>query len=218
MVRRSNLSRIDMLREAGKDGCVCEGKWLQCACEILVKNGLHKNAFAESIYVLLLHGRGKYRNLMITGPANCGKTFIFNPLREIYKTFTNPATGTFAWVGAELAEVIFLNDFRWNPKLLPWHDLLLLLEGQTVHLPAPKSHYACDIVFEKSTPILCTGKQPLVYISGGSVDERETEMMSVRWKCFSFSYQIPACQQVNVASCAYCFSHLVLDNVNPINL
>ena len=48
---------------------------------------------------------------MITGPANCGKTFIFNPLREIYETFTNPATGTFAWVGAELAEVIFLNDF-----------------------------------------------------------------------------------------------------------
>ena len=53
MVRRSNLSRIDMLRKASKDGCVCEGKWLQCASEIMVKNGLHINAFAKSIYVLL---------------------------------------------------------------------------------------------------------------------------------------------------------------------
>ena len=55
-----------------------------------------------------------------------------------------------------------------------------LSEGQTVHLPAPKSHYTRDITLEKDIPIFCTGKQPLVYISGGSVDERETEMMSVR--------------------------------------
>ena len=28
-----------------------------------------------------------------------------------------------------------------------------MLEGQMVHLPAPKTHYARDIVFEKDTPI-----------------------------------------------------------------
>ena len=216
MLRRSTLSRIDILHEASHTVCACQGKWLECAKEILVKNGIDTIAFANSIYVLLLEGRGKYRNVMITGPANCGKTFLLNPLCKIYEAFTNPATGTFAWVGAELAEVIFLNDFRWNPKVLPWHDMLLLLEGQTVHLPAPKTHYACDIVFDKDTPIFCTGKQQLVYISGGSVDERETEMMSVRWKMYSFSYQIPASKQLSVVPCGYCFSHLVLDNVDEL--
>ena len=106
--------------------------------------------------MLLQKGRGKYRNILITGPANCVKTFILNPLNDIFNTFTNPATGTFAWVGAELSEVVFLNDFRWTTEVLAWNDMLLLLEVQTVHLPAPKSHYARHITFDKDTPIFCT--------------------------------------------------------------
>ena len=33
-------------------------------------------------------------------------------------------TGTFAWLGAEEAEVIFLNDFRWSQAVIAWADLL----------------------------------------------------------------------------------------------
>ena len=64
--------------------------------------------------------------------------------------------------------VIFLNDFRWSPQVLPWHDLLLLLEGQTVHLPAPKTRYSKDIVFDKDTPIFCTSKHQLIFVKGAS--------------------------------------------------
>ncbi|CAH3186635.1 unnamed protein product [Porites lobata] len=83
-------------------------------------------------------GRGKYRNIFIYGDTNCGKSFILAPLKVIYKTFCNPATGSFAWLGAEDAEVIFLNDFRWHPKIIAWADFLQALEGDTVHLPTPK--------------------------------------------------------------------------------
>jgi len=61
---------------------------------------------------------------MIVGTANCGKTFLLNPLTEMYHTFCNPASGSFAWIGVESGECIFLNDFRWSPQLIPWHDLL----------------------------------------------------------------------------------------------
>ena len=211
---RSTMTRTEVLRDVAEnqENCICSGQWLDCALEILLKNGIDITCFATSVYQLLLNGRGKYRNLMICGPANCGKTFMFQALTTIYNTFTNPATGTFAWVGAEVVEVIFLNDFRWSPKIIPWHDMLLLLEGQPVHLPAPKTHFEHDITFDKQTPIFCTAKQPLVYISGGAVDERETEMMSVRWKMFSFSHQIPHDKQKDVKPCGYCFAHLVLDN------
>jgi hypothetical protein len=46
-----------------------------------------------------------------------------------------------------------LNDFRWSPQIIAWQDLLLLLEGQKVNLPAPKSHFAKDVTFEGDTPI-----------------------------------------------------------------
>ena len=51
-----------------------------------------------------------------------------------------------AWVGSEKAKVFLLNDFRYSKDLIPWHDKLLLLEGETVKLPAPKNIYDEDIV------------------------------------------------------------------------
>ena len=68
--------------------------------------------------------------------------------------------------------MIFLNDFRLSPQVLAWHDLLLLPEGQTVHLPAPKTHYSKDIVFDKDTQ--------LIFVKWKQADEKETEMMAVR--------------------------------------
>ena len=59
-------------------------------------------------------------------------------------------------------------------------------------MPAPKSHYAEDIVFERDVPIFYTGKDELVYVRGGIADLRETEMMQVRWKVVSFNAQIPS--------------------------
>ena len=67
--------------------------------------------FADAVRSLLDKGRGKYRNIMIVGPANCGKKFLLEPLKPIFSTFSNPATTTFAWLGIEDAEVILLNDF-----------------------------------------------------------------------------------------------------------
>ena len=192
-LERQRKSRLQLLQEARLGECVenCHGDWLICAREVLERNGVEEGYFAEQVYELLEKGRGKYRNIMIVGVANCGKTFLLNPLNVIYNTFSNPASTSFAWVGAERAEILFLNDFRWTPSVIQWHDFLLLLEGQLVHLPAPKSHYAKDIAFTGDTPIFATGKNPIVFVKNGALDEKETEMMNVRWKIFRFHAQIP---------------------------
>ena len=148
---------------------------------------------------------------MIVGPADCGKTFILNPLNELFQTFTNPATTSYAWVGSENEEVIFLNDFKWSPEILAWKDMLLLLEGQTLHLPAPKTHFAKDVVFERDTPIFATSKEPIVFMGKrGCIDDRETEMMAARWKVFTFSDQIPQSSQKEIPCCKRCFAELVM--------
>jgi len=123
----------------------CEWQWLRAAKEVLVTNGINSYVFASALRELLLKGRGKYRNIRLVGPANCGKTFLLNPLNKLYETFTNPVTTSYVWVDSEKAEVFFLNDFRWSAELISWKELLLLLEGQTVHFPALKSHFVKDI-------------------------------------------------------------------------
>ena len=180
---RSKNTCMELLREVAENACIenCQGRWLRCAKEVLAANGIELRLFANAIYTLLEKGRGKYRNLMLVGPANCGKTFLLKPLNVIYDTFTNPASGTFAWIGVEKKECIFLNDFRWNDKIIPWHDLLLLLEGEPVHFSAPKSHFSDDILLHADTPVFATSKHRLTYVRAGTIDERETEMMSVRY-------------------------------------
>ena len=53
----------------------------------------------------LLCGRGKNHNLLLTGPTNCRKSFLLNPLKVIYQTFCNPTTGTFASVARSVVDV-----------------------------------------------------------------------------------------------------------------
>ena len=79
---RSKKARIEILEEAAQGQCAsgCSGEWLTCASEVLEQNGIRKEAFATALRELLEQGRSKFRNIMICGPANSGKTFLPNPL------------------------------------------------------------------------------------------------------------------------------------------
>lgn len=210
---REQKNRIELLHDAYQTDCIdnCNGKWMQCALDILQRNEIPLTSFCNAVYNALEHGRGKYRNIYISGPANTGKSFIISPLKVIYRAFLNPATGTFAWIGAENAEVVILNDFRWHPSIIAWGDFLQLLEGDTVHLPAPKSFAHKDIEFTKDTPFFATSDAPLVLIKGGSIDKTNTDMMQVRWRFFYLWRQIPEEKQVRLQPCPHCFARFIVD-------
>lgn len=116
-LERSQMQRLQILSNAQEEECLCGGSWIGMASEIMSKNNVPKEVFVQAVRDLLIHGRSKYRNILLTGPANCGKTFLLGPICKIYKCFQNPAVSSFAWVGAQDAEIILLNDFRWSSKV-----------------------------------------------------------------------------------------------------
>ena len=210
---RRKKSRIDLIKEAAGEDCPseCNGKWLVMAEEVITQNGFTVDGFSHSLYDLLKNGRQKYKNILIMGPANCGKTFILSPLQEVFSTFANPAQNKYAWLGAEDAEIIFLNDFRWSPEVIEWQVLLNLLEGSKVNLPAPKNHYSKDITVSSDVPIFATSIDEIVKTNGDPEKrQQETYMMAARWKVFQFSRQIEEEKQKKVPCCKKCFSQLVL--------
>lgn len=212
-VKRSNLPRMDVIRERSHGDCDkgCGGVWLQCAQEVLIQNHVHPYVFSAALRELMVKGRGKHRNIIIVGPANCAKTFLLRPVEKVFETFANPSNDKYAWLGAENAEIIFLNDFRWSREMIAWKELLLLLEGQTVHLPAPKNHYSKDISISTDTPILATSKSVIRYTGlYNTTDPTENEMMDARWKVFEFNHQIPDSEQRDLVPCAKCFCLLAL--------
>ena len=119
-VERAARTRMSILREAFHGACVsgCNRLWYQSAVEVLESNYFHPVRFGSSVRELLQKGCGKFRNLMFIGPANCGKTFLLQPLVSIFKCFINPSNDKYAWVGAEKSEIIFMNDFRWEPTMI----------------------------------------------------------------------------------------------------
>ena len=58
-------------------------------------------------------------------------------------------------------------------------------------MQSSKSHFPKDIVFCADTLFFCTSKHELIFIK----DEKETEMMRVRWRISSFFSQIPEKEQ-----------------------
>jgi hypothetical protein len=212
--QRERKTRLQILEDARQKTCVtgCDERWKYMALQTLERNNCPAKEFGNAIKNALINGRGKGRNVMIIGPANCGKTFILRPLCDIFNAFVNPASGTFAWVGIEEAEIIFLNDFRWSERILPWQDLLRLLEGDKIHIATPKTHFAQDIILEKDTPIFCTGPSRIRKFSrDDDVNKIESEMMEIRWKIFIFFHQLRSADAKDVPSCPRCFANLVLE-------
>ncbi|KAL9978525.1 hypothetical protein ACROYT_G016051 [Oculina patagonica] len=211
---RSRKTRIQLLEEYKDAECFegCHGSWITAAQRLLERHQISIKAFCGAVYTALKEGRGKYKNIFVYGPANTGKTFILSPLKKIYRAFCNPATGSFAWLGAEEAEIILLNDFQWNPAIIAWADFLQALEGDTVHLPAPKTFCKQDIELNKDTPIFATSDAPLVLVKGSSIDRANTQMMDVRWRMFHFWRQLPQSEQQNLIPCGHCFAKFILEN------
>ena len=73
----------------------------------------------------------------------------------MFETFSNPSNRKYTRLEAEDCEVMFLNDFRLIPQMIPWSDLLLLLlEGQPVRFLTEKNHRATDFLLKISSSFL----------------------------------------------------------------
>lgn len=103
------------------------------------KNHVHPIVFEEALQDLMINGRGKNWNIFIAGRTNCGKTFLIFPLQNISKTFNNPNNDKYAWLGAEKAGLIFVNDIRWSPEMIAWKDFCYFLRGLRLFIcPLPR--------------------------------------------------------------------------------
>ena len=71
----SKVPRINTVKIHLTSDCVegCSGQWLQCSKEVLLFNRIDTFQFVTRIKDLLIHGRGKNRNLIMTRPVNCAK-------------------------------------------------------------------------------------------------------------------------------------------------
>ena len=229
---QNNIPRLDKLEQHLQEphasdletGLECNGRWLVAALQILSNNNISIESWQEDVKNCLRLGRTKRNNLYLLGERNCGKTFLLQPLTLIYTTFCSPASGTFNWVGAETSELVYLNDFRYpavdngGDKILQWRDFLNLLDGNTLAIAAPKTHYAQDIQWTARQPIVGSGPYRIKYVHKGIEDRTETAMMDTRWKYISLTKSIPDEHIDNtLIPCTRCFAQLILNDMDMVD-
>ena len=189
--------------------------WLKMAKEILRSNKINAYVFPEAIRTLLELDQGRNCNILLVDPANCRKTFLLNPHTKIYDTFLNPSSIKYAFVGAENKELIFLNDLRWSQEMIPWQEFSKLLEGQNVHLAAPKIQYANDILITDDVPIIFATSRAAIMFGGKVANAKEEYvMMEARWRKFQLSVQTPLFEKKTDKSCVRYFCELVFMEVD----
>ena len=72
--------------------------------------------------------------------------------------------------------MFLLNGFRWFEDLTPWHDMLLVLESETVKLAAPKKIYSEDIVISAEIAVFARSKISFKHRGPyNASDDRETD-------------------------------------------
>ena len=104
-IERARKSRLDLLLEANGKECAlgCNGKWQRSAGEILQSNNISEHEFEYDDY----------------RTGQLWQDFILKPFTLIFEMFCNPASVSFAWIGVQDKECVFLNDFRWTAALIP---------------------------------------------------------------------------------------------------
>ena len=161
MIKDNNVDRIGKIQQNSTGQCIWEGMWLSCAKEVLAQNNIEYENFASAIKNALILGRRKETNILLYGPADCGKTFLLKSVCKILpNVFLNPAVSTFGWIGVENSNLIFLNDLIWKPPgskhgNIDWEDLLNMLEGLLVTLPAPMKSCSKHIELTKNHAYFC---------------------------------------------------------------
>ena len=77
-------------------------------------------------------GRGKLQDILIIGPANCGKTSLLKPISLVYRSFVNPAHFISQLQRPTMPKAYFLRETDQYLQQVPLsYSLLDMVSGNT---------------------------------------------------------------------------------------
>ena len=213
-LRCDSVGRLGLLLEAVAAPCVCTqpGLWRRLATETLDNNGV-REVFCGAIYKALAEGRKKKNNVFLVGPTNAAKSFLVKPLTLMYHTYTIPDGGSYQLEAILDAEVMFLNDFEWDPKesWMRWSYFKDFLEGSKISVGRPKNRGG-NVFFDKDIPVVGTCPVPVQYVVHDgrrfAVHDGETSQMNSRLTYVSIGASMDEEKVAECPPCCRCVAEL----------
>jgi hypothetical protein len=214
--RRAKLSREALLEEfVAKERCCCQtdGHCYGLMKQILRANGLD-GPFQAEVLAALRTGRAKMRCICLLGEADCGKSFLFKAVRELFHVYERPDGGNYQLEDLLDRELVFLNDFEYDvgaKDWMPWSYFKNFLEGGDVKVGRPKNRGG-NAVFKGTAPVFMTAPGEVKLMRRGQEVQAETSQMRKRIRYLHLRFPIPEeMRQEVLRVCPHCTAKLYLE-------
>ena len=98
-LERSNANRMEEIERSAAKPCGAGSNQFISAFELHFLYGIDPFTFSYAIITALIKGRKKYNNILLTGPTNCGKTFLLKFWNKFKKSIFLRTHSTINLVG-----------------------------------------------------------------------------------------------------------------------
>ena len=144
LLAEARASRIDDLAKAKASACTCEGKWISTVVGAFIQNGIPITEVCYDLYCALRDGRGETTPVIVFAGAHGGegKSMFLKGLVPTFGSefiFKGPVKGNYPFLGIDGSKVSFLDEWRFDEKVIPWSVQCLWYEGSPVPSPRPKT-------------------------------------------------------------------------------
>ena len=226
VVTVTSRSRMQALRASALGPCVCNGAWPAFIVDSFLKNRIDVTQLCRDVCSALDVGRGETTPVIVLAGAfgGEGKSVFLKPLLKVFSmdgmVFCRPGKGNYPLLELPSAKVAFLDEWRWDPDVVPWAVQCLWFDGSAVPITRPQNDQGSKghFLYQGTAPIFVTCKLPdLEWLESlAAVDEKtgrpydaDASMLLRRLKIYRFATRVakPACK---FPFCASCFSKLLL--------
>ena len=230
------LPRWDVLLHAFHSQCVCGGSWRECAEWALQANGIDAKEICTYLCHSLREGRSETApvvTLMGRGGGE-GKSFLLSPLPFMFGrqyTQRSPQPGNFPLLGLDEKRIAVLDDWDFNPDVLPFSAQLLWYEGKDFPINRPQNDKDAKghLIYGGKAPIFITTKEKhlgrIIETASKELEAgvaSECSMLLRRLKVFAFHVKLPLdatrlhCLEAGfkIPPCCACFAKMLFFHAN----
>lgn len=230
VVAVTSRSRVHSLQFSAASPCVCGGSWPAFVVHSFMENGIDISQLCKDVYSAMDMGRSEATPVIVLAGAfgGEGKSVFLKPLFNVFPlagmVFGRPAKGNYPLLELSSAKVAFLDEWRWDPDIIPFAVQCLWFDGSAVPVARPQNDSAArgNFLYQGSAPVFVTCKLPdlewlesmaAVDAKTGRPYDADASMLLRRLRIYRFTKRMSK-PPVKFPFCARCFSALVLNQAS----
>ena len=210
--------RTEVMRRACSAGCQCGGAWLHYVGISFRANDIDAKELCH--YTLQALERGRHESVkavvLLGRRGGEGKSLFFQPLGPLFGNEyvqRSPQPGRFPLLGLDTKKVVLLEEWHFDPDVLPMPVQLLWFEGKPVpiNLPQNIAGQSGHLLYQGDAPIFITAPEEVLRGMVGTsmaAPTGQSSMLLRRLKLFHFTVPIPEPPHA-IVPCTTCFARFV---------